>query len=87
MLITEKIEKIKKNSVNFFKSLRQFSLKFNYRQAISKKLTILIKCESVKKLKKKKKNSVNFFKSLRPFPLKFNDPEPVSKQLTMLIKC
>ena len=44
MLITEKIEKIKKNSVNIFKSLRQFSLKFNYPQAISKKLTILIKC-------------------------------------------
>ena len=29
MLITEKIEKIKKNSVDFFQSLRQFSVKFN----------------------------------------------------------
>ena len=44
MLITEEIEKTKKNSVNFFKSLRQFSLKFNDPEAISKQLTILIKC-------------------------------------------
>ena len=44
MLITEKIEKIKKNSVDFFKSLRQFSLKLNEPEAISKKLTVLIKC-------------------------------------------
>ena len=43
MLITEKIEK-KKNSVDFFKSLRQFSLKFNDQEAISKPLTVLIKC-------------------------------------------
>ena len=44
MLITEKIEKMKKNSVGFFKSLRQFSLKFNDPEAISKQLTKLIKC-------------------------------------------
>ena len=44
MLITEKIEKKKKNSVDFFKSLRQFFLKFNDSEAISKQLTILIKC-------------------------------------------
>ena len=44
MLITEKIEKIKKNIKDFFKDLRQFFLKFNYSQAISKQLTILIKC-------------------------------------------
>ena len=44
MLITEKIEKIKKNSVEVFESLRQFSLKFNDTEAISKQLTILIKC-------------------------------------------
>ena len=44
MLITEKIEKIKKNSVNFFKTLTQFSLKFNDQQTISKQLTVLIKC-------------------------------------------
>ena len=44
VLITEKIEKIKKNSVNFFKNLRQFSLKFNDQEAISKQLTVLIKC-------------------------------------------
>ena len=43
MLITEKIEKIKKNIKEFFKSLRQFFLKFNYPQGISKKLTVLIK--------------------------------------------
>ena len=43
-LITEKIEKIKKNSVNFFQSLRQFSVKFNDPEAISKQLTVLIKC-------------------------------------------
>ena len=44
MLITEEIEKIKKDSVHFFESLRQFSLKFNDPEAISKQLTILIKC-------------------------------------------
>ena len=44
VLITEKIQKIKKNSVDFFKSLRQFSLKFNDPEAISKQLTVLIKC-------------------------------------------
>ena len=44
MVITEKIEKIKKNSVNFFKSLNQFILKSNDPEAISKQLTVLIKC-------------------------------------------
>ena len=44
MLRSEKIEKIEKNSVDFFKSLRQFSLKFNDPEAISKQLTKLIKC-------------------------------------------
>ena len=44
MLISEKIEKIKKNSVDFFQSLRQFSLKFNDPEAFSKQLTVLIKC-------------------------------------------
>ena len=44
MLITEKIQKIKKNSVDFFKSLRQFFLKFNDEETISKQLTVLIKC-------------------------------------------
>ena len=44
MLITEKIQKIKKNIKEFFKGLRQIFLKFNYPQAISKQLTILIKC-------------------------------------------
>ena len=44
MLITEKIEKIKKDSVDFFESLKQFSLKFNDPEAISKQLTVLIKC-------------------------------------------
>ena len=44
MLITEKIEKIKKNIKDFFKGLRRFFLKFNYPQAISKQLTVLIKC-------------------------------------------
>ena len=44
MLISEKIEKIKKNSVNFFKSLRHFSPKYNDPEAISKQLTVLIKC-------------------------------------------
>ena len=42
--MTEKIEKIKKNCVNFFQSLRQFSDKFNDPEAISKQLTVLIKC-------------------------------------------
>ena len=44
MLITEKIEKIKKSCVEFFQSLRQFSVKFNDSEAISKQLTVLIKC-------------------------------------------
>ena len=44
MLITEKIQKIKKNIKEIFKGLRQFFLKFNYPQAISKQSTILIKC-------------------------------------------
>ena len=44
MLITEKIEKIKKDSVDVFESLKQFSLKFNDPEAISKQLTVLIKC-------------------------------------------
>ena len=44
MLITEEIEKTKKNSVNIFKSLRQFSLKFKDTEAISKQLMVLIKC-------------------------------------------
>ena len=43
MLITEKIEKIKKNSVDVFESLRQFSLKFKDKEAIRKQLTVLIK--------------------------------------------
>ena len=44
MLISEKIENIKKDSVNFFKTLRQYSFKFNDQEAISKQLTVLIKC-------------------------------------------
>ena len=44
MLITEKIEKIKENIKDFFKGLKHFFLKFNYLQAISKQLTVLIKC-------------------------------------------
>ena len=44
MLITEKIEKIKKKCIDFFQSLKQFSLKFNDPEAISKQLTVLIKC-------------------------------------------
>ena len=44
MLITEKNAKIKKNSVDFFKSLKQFSLKFSDPEAISKQLRELIKC-------------------------------------------
>ena len=44
MFITEKIEKIKKSCVDCFQSLRQFSVKFNDPEAISKQLTVLIKC-------------------------------------------
>ena len=44
MLITEKIGKIKRNIQDFFKSLGQVSLKFNDPEAISKQLTVLIKC-------------------------------------------
>ena len=44
MLITEKIGKIKRNSINFFKNLREISVKFNDPVEISKQLTVLIKC-------------------------------------------
>ena len=44
MLITEKNRKNEKNVKDFFKGLRQFSLKFNDPEAISKQLTVLIKC-------------------------------------------
>ena len=44
MSITEKIEKIKKNIKEISKGLRQFFLKFNDPEAISKQLTVLIKC-------------------------------------------
>ena len=37
------MEKIKKKSVDFFKSLRQFFLKYNGPEAISKQLPALIK--------------------------------------------
>ena len=43
MLITEKIEKIKKKLDDFFKSLRQFFLKYNGPEAISEELAALIK--------------------------------------------
>ena len=87
MLITEKIGKIKKNSVNFFKNLRQFFVKFNDPEAISKQLTVLIKLLITEKIQKTKKNINDFFKGLRQFFLKFNYPQAISKQLTILIKC
>ena len=43
MLITEKIEKIKKKFMDFYKSLKQFFLKYNGPEAISKQLAALIK--------------------------------------------
>ena len=86
MLITEKIEKIKKNSVNFFKNLRQFFVKFNDREAISNQLTVnkVLITETIEKIKK---NIKEFFKGLRQFFLKFNYPQAIRKQLTILIKC
>ena len=84
MLITEKIQKVKKNIQDFFKGFRQFFLKFNYPEAISKQLTKLIKCEKIEKIKK---NLVPFFLILGEFSLEFNDPEAISKQLTVLKKC
>ena len=74
MLITEKIEKIKKNIKDCFKGLKQIFLKINYPEAKWK-------------IEKIKKNYINFFKNLRQFSLKFNDQEAISKQLTVLIKC
>ena len=44
MLITEKIQQKKKYIKEIFKGLRQFFLKFNYPEALSKQLTVLIKC-------------------------------------------
>ena len=73
MLITEKIGKIKKNSVNFFKNLRQFFVKINDPEAISKQLTLLIKFNGVnkvlitEKIQKIKKNINDFFEGLRQF--------------------
>ena len=64
--------------------MRQFFLKFNYPQAISKKLTVN-KVLITEKIEKIKKNCVDFFQ--RQFSVKFNDPEAISKQLTVLIKC
>ena len=55
MLITQNFEKIKKNSVNFFKSLGQSFLKFNDNEEISKRLTLLISVNNWKNWKNKKK--------------------------------
>ena len=44
VLLTENIEKIKKTSRDFFESLRESFIKFNDPEAISKQLTVLIKC-------------------------------------------
>ena len=41
MLITDRIEKIKKNSKDFFKSLKQFFLKYNGLEVGSKLLVAL----------------------------------------------
>ena len=79
--------KNKKNSVDFFKSLRQFFPKFNDQEAISKQLNGLNKVLISEKIEKIKKNPVNFFKSLRQFSLKFKDEEAIRKPLTVLIKC
>ena len=89
MLITEKIQKIKKNINDFFKGLRQFFLKFNYPQLASnlQEINGLNKVLITEKIEKIKKNRVDFFQSLRQFSVKFNDPEAISKQLTVLIKC
>ena len=67
--------------------LRQFFLKFNYPQAISKRINDVNKVLITEKIEKIKKNSVDVFESLRQFSLKFNDPEAISKQLMVLIKC
>ena len=61
MLITEKIQKIKKNIKDFFKGLRQIFFKFNYPEAISKQLTILIKLLITEKSWKNKKKLRQFF--------------------------
>ena len=87
MLITEKIEKIKKNSINFFKNLKQFFVKFNDPEAISKQFRVLIKVLITEKIQKIKKNINDFFKGLRQFFVKFNYPKAISKQLIILIKC
>ena len=71
----------------FFESLRQFSLKFNDPEAISKQLMVLNKVLITEKIQKIKKNINDFFKGLRQFFLKFNYPQAISKQLTILIKC
>ena len=55
MLIRKKIEERKKNSFNFFKSLRPFPLKFNDPEPISKQLTMLINVNNWKSSKDQKK--------------------------------
>ena len=73
--------------MDFFKGLRNFFLKFNDREAISKQINGLNNVLITESIEKIKKNSVDFFKSFRQFSLKFNDQEVISKQLTVLIKC
>ena len=57
MLITEKIQKIKKNINDFIKGLRQFFLKFYDPEAISKQaingVTKVLITEKIEKIKKK----------------------------------
>ena len=62
MLITEKIQKIKKNIKDFFKGLRKIFLKFNYPKAISKQLNDLNKVLITEKIGKIKKIRLIFLK-------------------------
>ena len=64
--------------MNVFKSSKQFLIKFNDIEHISKQLTALIRLI-------KEKYFVKFFKSSEQSVIKCNDIQDFSKQLTALI--
>ena len=79
VLIIQKIEKGKKQCNNSFKSWMLSQIKFIFFEAITRQLTTLRKCSSMKKFKKSKKNSINLFKTCMFSQVKFNDLQAISR--------
>ena len=71
--------------MEFFKSLGQSLLIFNYLEAISKKLTALKRVNNYKN-KKNQQKFYGIFKSLGQSLLKFNELEAISRELTTLLR-